>query len=319
MAKQLLHFKCLVISPSDVEDARDAVTAAVSDWNAHAGEGLGAKVEAVRWESHARPELGSAPQAIINKQLVDDCDFGIAIFWSRLGSATAEHASGSIEEIERLLTKGANVMVYFCDAPIPQEALRDDQFQRLQAIKKSYRDRGLLAGYSNVGELRQILPLHINGTMNSLVMQQRAAGQPIPSQGTTTAPMPDIRVTIGAGYINQGFSTIVGVIVEVQNHSPNDFFLSSIYFQRAGDRSLLVFGRDFVTREHLNPRKIEPGNSFTFIVDPDEVVKGLEGQEPATVIVKDKIDRQFYSREGEFTTAMRNAMMMTRSLHKNPS
>src|SRR5581483_9879728 len=128
MPKQVAHYKCMVISPGDVEDARDAVVAAITDWNAHAGESLGAKIEPVRWESHARPEMGAGPQEIINKQLVDDCDFGVAIFWSRLGSPTAKHPSGSVEEIERLIAKGANVMVYFCDAPVPQDALKDDQY-----------------------------------------------------------------------------------------------------------------------------------------------------------------------------------------------
>jgi hypothetical protein len=188
MAKQVTQLKCLVISPGDVEEARFAVVDALLAWNAHAGEGLGVKVEAVRWESHTHPAMGASAQEIINRQIVDDCDFGIAVFWSRLGSPTEHHASGSVEEIERLLARGANVMVYFCDAPIPQRALEDEQFQRLKEVRRSFRERGLLANYSSVEELRGVLPLHVNGVVNGILLQQRAAGQPIPSHGTASSP-----------------------------------------------------------------------------------------------------------------------------------
>lgn len=303
-----------MISPSDVDDAREAIGAALRDWNAHAGEGLAVKIEPVRWESHARPEMGATPQEIINKQIVDDCDFGIAVFWTRLGSPTAEHASGSVEEIERLLAKGANVMVYFCEAPVPQDALKDDQYSRLQELKRSYRERGLLANYSSIEELRRIVPLHVNGTMNALLIQQRAAGQPIPSQGTATAPMPDVRVTVAAGFVGRD-SPIPCVAVEVQNHSPNDFFFSTLLFQRA-DRQQVFLQRDFATGDFLVPRKIEPGNGLTFVVDPTELLSGLRGLEPTFVLVKDKIDRRFYSREGELANALRQAVEHANDLRK---
>jgi hypothetical protein len=153
MPTSRLIYRCLLISPSDVEYERDAIEAAFTKWNAHVGEGLDARVEVVRWESHARPDMSGAPQEVLNKQLVDSCDFGVAVFWSRLGSPTKVHPSGSVEEIERLLERQARVMVYFCSRDIPQERLRDDQFARLAGCKKRYQQRGLLAQYSSVEQL----------------------------------------------------------------------------------------------------------------------------------------------------------------------
>ena len=49
-----------------------AVEAAISQWNAQVGRGLDARVDAVRWESHSRPEMGGTPQKILNRQIVDD-------------------------------------------------------------------------------------------------------------------------------------------------------------------------------------------------------------------------------------------------------
>lgn len=307
MPKQVSHFKCLVISPSDVDDARDAIVASIQDWNAHAGEGLGAKIEAVRWESHARPELGAPPQDIINKQIVDDCDFGIAIFWSRLGSPTKNHISGSVEEIERILGRSAYVMVYFCELPIPQAALKDKQFSDLKKLKKSFRERGLYASYVSIEELRRIVGLHINGAMTSLLLQERASGQPIPSQGTATAPTPDIRVKVDPVMFPRGPAIVHAVKVEVQNHSPRDFFLASLTFQR-GDHSQLMFPRSFINGEYLTSRTIESGNSFSFVVDPIEFEKGLDGHEPLAVIVRDKIDRYYRSKDGELASALQAAL-----------
>ena len=39
------------------------------------------------------------PQKIINAQLVDECDLGIAVFWSRLGTPTEKHPSGQCSAI----------------------------------------------------------------------------------------------------------------------------------------------------------------------------------------------------------------------------
>jgi hypothetical protein len=298
MPKQVAYYKCLVISPGDVEDAREAVSEAITGWNAHAGEGLGVKIEAVRWESHARPEMGAPPQDIINKQIVDGCDFGVAVFWSRLGSPTAKHASGSVEEIERLLTKGANVLVYFCEAPIPQSALKDDQYQRLQAIKEEYRKRGLYAGYSTIDDLRRVLPLHVNGTMNSLLLQQRAEGQPIPSLGTATAPRPDIRVSARAAVVGST-PTVWVLAVCVENHSPADFFLQNIVFDTEDGRQFIT-ARNFISQEWNGPKKIEPGNSYDYLIEPKALIDGASNHGLVCATAVDKIGRRFRSDPSTF-------------------
>src|SRR5262245_56094076 len=99
MPKTVLEFRCLLISPGDVTLERDAVSDAVTRWNAQVGEALGARVHVVRWETHGVPDASAPAQEVLNRQIVDDCDIGIAVFWARLGTPTGEHQSGSIEEI----------------------------------------------------------------------------------------------------------------------------------------------------------------------------------------------------------------------------
>ena len=214
-----------------------------------------------------------------------------------------------------MLGRGANVMVYFCEAPIPQRALENEQFQRLQEVKRSYRERGLLASYTAIDELRRVLPLHVNGTINSLLIQQRASGQPIPSQGTTTAPMPDIRVKIASAFVSQLSGMCAAIAVEVQNHSPIDFFFSNLCFLLSSGRQLFV-PRDFATGEPLAPRRIEPGNSLAFFVEPSELAAAAEGEEFTFVVAKDKIDRGFRSPGGQLASVVKASLLDAKRVQK---
>jgi hypothetical protein len=304
MARHLLTYRCLIISPSDVETERDAVEEGIRWWNAHGGAGLDVRVEPVRWESHARPELGGTAQGQINKQLVDDCDFGVAVFWSRLGNPTAEHPSGSVEEIERLLAADRRVMAYFCSRPVPQERLRDDQFARLTKAKESFEQRGLLASFDTVDSLKTMVGLHLSGLVSSLTLQQRAAGQPIPAMGVVTAPTPDIRVSVRTAFAARGGGDTIAVLsVSVQNHSPTDFFMSSLTFTLE-DTSTVFVQRDALSGEYLTGRKIEPGNAFEFHVDPSVIEEGAKRSlsDLRDVLVTDRIQRSYRSKPGQLQT-----------------
>src|ERR1700674_5809828 len=112
MPKSVTEYRCLIISPGDVVEERQAVVDVIHRWNASVGANRGIRVEPVRWETHAHPDMSGPAQANVNEQIVDDCDFGIAVFWSRVGTPTAEYGSGSIEEVERLVARGAKVMLY---------------------------------------------------------------------------------------------------------------------------------------------------------------------------------------------------------------
>ncbi|MDP2315696.1 MAG: hypothetical protein Q8P41_22550 [Pseudomonadota bacterium] len=166
----------MVISPSDVQPERDAITRLASSWNAQIGKVLGLRVEMVAWETHAAPALGGSPQGLLNGQIVDECDLAIAVFWTRLGTPTASHPSGSVEEIARLAERGAPVMVYFKSASVPQSSLGDDQFARLQKVKADLRSRGLVWDFANPEDLVGLLQLHLAAALSRLGVG-RDAGQ----------------------------------------------------------------------------------------------------------------------------------------------
>jgi len=102
----VVEYRCLLISPGDVDQERAAVVEAIESWNALVGAALDGRVHLVRRETHGVPDASGPPRQVLSRQIVDECDFGIAIFWTRIGTETTTHPSGSIYEIERLRERG---------------------------------------------------------------------------------------------------------------------------------------------------------------------------------------------------------------------
>jgi hypothetical protein len=305
MPKQTIEYRCLLISPGDVSEERDALTELVNRWNAQIGRGLNARVELVRWESHATPDMTDTAQNVINKQLVDECDLGIAVFSTRLGTPTATHPSGSVEEIYRLIQRGARVMVYFDNRPIPREALRGDQYAKLEEIRTRFEQSGLLATYSDVANLREQVNLHLTNVITELVSKDRGAPTFVPGSGTMTAPTPDVRVNVRAGVAVLPLrGTLYPLIITVQNHSPVTVFLGNPFLEmRTGE--MLVIPRDFLTEDWMQRRELRSGESFSLHVNPDDIrqydlTKGL-----VCAAVKDDIDRVYRSSEAELRNALK--------------
>lgn len=174
MPRTTTTYSVLLISPSDVEAERDALTDLANQWNAQAGRSLNAQIDLVRWEFHATPDLSAHPQQVINSQMVDNCDLGIAVFWHRVGTPTPNHPSGSVEEIYRLLEKGVRVMAYFCERDIPQAALNDEQYERLKEVRTRLRSEGLVASYRDISQLREKVNLHLTRLITEIATQQQA-------------------------------------------------------------------------------------------------------------------------------------------------
>jgi hypothetical protein len=306
MPVPIIEYRCLLISPSDVSEERDALTNLVQHWNAQIGSGLNARLELVRWESHATPDMSDSPQNIINNQLLESCDLGIAIFWSRLGTRTATYPSGSIEEIYKLIHKGARVLVYFSSRPIPQEALVNEQFANLQEIKAKFQQEGLLATYFDIPNLREQVNLHLTNIITQLLSKDRLIPTYVPSSGTLTAPTPDVRVTVNAGFrqSTNGEITTYLLAISVQNYSPVIVYISGGIFIETRSGGIVLPNGDYLTKEYQMFREIAPGRSYTLNVDPVEIRRHMsEGLVCAAA--KDDIGRVYRSSEDEFSLAMK--------------
>lgn len=171
MAEHVLTYRLLLISPSDVARERDVVTQVVARWNAQIGEALKARVDVVAWETHSAPDLSGPPQEVLNKQMVDRCDFGLAVFWTRIGTPTPTHVSGSVEEIERLCAQKKRVMLYFCERPIRHDA-DIEEYSRLRDVRGEYEKQGLIGTYTEPHELESAVLTHLTSAVKEFLSRK---------------------------------------------------------------------------------------------------------------------------------------------------
>jgi hypothetical protein len=309
MAERLLIFKCLLISPSDVSEERNSLLSTVNYWNAHNGKAMGVRVELVRWETHSTPEIGDEPQAILNKQLCINCDFGIAIFWSRLGTATSEHPSGSIEEIENLLKRNKKVSIYFKTSDIPQKQLDDNQFEKLKAVKEKYSKKGLISEFDTIEKLQSDFSYHLTSIVDELLEKNKTSEK---KEEILTAPKPDVRVVVSSRVLigGKGYSGETRFLtVNIQNYSPAVVIISSIMIEQKNGGAIIPT-RDGIDGKY-NPMKIKlvSGDDFTFNIPPgvfDKTINPKVNTEDLTrIVVSDAIGRRYYSSEEDFTKELK--------------
>jgi hypothetical protein len=175
MARAAIVLSILISSPSDVEAECATVRSAVYDWNSTHSQDIGIVLEPIQWQTHAYPESGDRPQALINKQVVDQADMVIAVFGHRVGTPTGAAESGTIEEIERLRKRGKRVAVYFSTAPIPHDH-DPEQFRRVNEYRQSLEPNTLYWKFESAEELYRLVSQHLARSVSQLYQNLQSSG-----------------------------------------------------------------------------------------------------------------------------------------------
>lgn len=147
-------FNVMIASPGDVASERAIVRDVVYEWNAVNANSRKVVLLPVGWETHSSPEMGASAQTIINRQVLSKCDLLVGVFWTRIGTATERHLSGTVEEIEEHISAGKPAMLYFSSQPVVLDTVDIDQVQKLKAFKASCQSRGLFETYDSHSEFR---------------------------------------------------------------------------------------------------------------------------------------------------------------------
>lgn len=155
----------MIASPGDVAQERHLVRSAIDEWNAVHAVDRGIVLLPVGWETHSSPLMGERAQAIITKQIVQDCDLLVAVFWTRLGSPTGAAQSGTVEEIEEHLSTGRPAMLYFSRSPVRMDSVDTNNYAALQAFKSHCRDRGLIHEYDDLAAFKSDFGRHLAQTV----------------------------------------------------------------------------------------------------------------------------------------------------------
>jgi hypothetical protein len=141
----------------------------------------------------------------------------------------------------------------------------------------------------------------LKSKLEQYVMEERG----VPLSGTLTAPTPDVRIEVNAGFTQSAYGgTRYLLAICVQNHSPVSVYLSGGIFIETQSGGIVVPNGDFITGEYQRFREISPGRSYTLNVDPMEIRK-YRSQGLLCAAAKDDVGRVYRSSEAELTRAIR--------------
>src|ERR1035438_2628473 len=166
MKTQLSLVKLALCTPGDEKKEIEIAQEVVTEWNLQHGEARGFWIKHQHWSTDSHPDLSDRPQGIINRQVIDDSDLIVAIFWSRFGTSTGVADSGTEEEIRRGITLGRKVMVYFSDLePIPSTADKQ-QLERLWSFRQELQPKGLCWRFASRDQFRREFARHLAFALN---------------------------------------------------------------------------------------------------------------------------------------------------------
>jgi len=154
MSYSAIVYKVMIASPSDVAPERSVIREVLSEWNTVNSDTRKIVLLPVSWETHTSPAMGDSPQAIINKQILSDCDLLVGVFWTRIGTATGEYVSGTVEEVENHIKASKPVMLYFSSAPVHPDSVDNNQYYELKKFKESCKSKGIFETYIDLNDFR---------------------------------------------------------------------------------------------------------------------------------------------------------------------
>ena len=159
-------FNVMIASPGDVASERAIIRDVIYEWNAVHSITRNIVLLPIGWESHSSPEMGASAQSIINNQVLDKCDLLVGVFWTRIGTATSEYSSGTVEEIEKHIHTGKPAMLYFSSQPVAMDTVDLEQVQNLKVFKQSCQNNGLYEGYDSHADFKQKFYRHLQLKVN---------------------------------------------------------------------------------------------------------------------------------------------------------
>jgi hypothetical protein len=141
--------RVFIASPSDVAEERDITSLVVGEINRIFGNPFGVDLDAIRWETHAWPDVGEDAQDVINKQ-IGEFDVLVGVMWRRFGSPTKRAKSGTGEEFERAyelfrMHGRPKIMFYFRTTPFYTTDLKEiAEFRKVVEFRKALEKLGVL-------------------------------------------------------------------------------------------------------------------------------------------------------------------------------
>lgn len=143
MPNSITVYDLLISCPSDVTEYVDMLEKEVLHFNNFFGRSNNIIVRTRHWSKDSYSEFGNTPQELLNKRIVDSSGMALGVFWTRFGTPTENYGSGTEEEINRMLTMGKQVFLYFLDKPVCPSKINQEQYKKVQTFIKNYKNKGI--------------------------------------------------------------------------------------------------------------------------------------------------------------------------------
>lgn len=178
MAFEATVIQVMIASPGDVIAERDIIRTALGEWNNLNTAAQRVVLLPVGWDTHSSADLSGRPQEIINGRLLEKCDLLVGVFWTRLGTPTGDHASGTVEEIKRHVAAGRTAMVYFSARPLAPGTYDTEQYDKVLEFRAWCMERGIISTFDShedfLATFRRELQITLreNPYLNSLTLSE---------------------------------------------------------------------------------------------------------------------------------------------------
>lgn len=150
-------YNIMIGSPSDIQEEVNTAINVINRWNYVNSESENIVLMPLHWSFSSYPTCGVHPQKSINKQLVSKSDLMISIFGARMGTPTDTEISGTVEEINKHLDAGKDVMVFFKLSIDDISSIDTQQLQKIKDFKESIKDRVLWCEFTNNEDFEKII------------------------------------------------------------------------------------------------------------------------------------------------------------------
>ncbi len=171
MSATVEQYTILISAPSDITEENEIkiVKNTIDKFNRIIGTKNGINLISKYWKEDAIPGMGDTPQNLLNKQIVDDSDAIITIFWTRFGSPTDSYNSGTEEEIMRLKNSSKQVFLYFSNCSLSPDSMNNEQYKKVVDFKERNKCNSLFFTYDDLYIFSELLYDHlINYFLTSL-------------------------------------------------------------------------------------------------------------------------------------------------------
>lgn len=169
MKKEDRVLKVTLCGPGDVSKELELAKKVISEWNQINWEATGCGLVTRHWRTNSAPDLGERAQRVIDRQLIDESDLVVGVFWKRLGTPTGLAPSGTVEEIDRAVHRDIRTMVYFSDLEAPGMVVDAEQAKGLEAFRSQLLTLGLASSFPSRRRFENDFRIHLGLAVHQIL------------------------------------------------------------------------------------------------------------------------------------------------------